>query len=86
MSESAAAGQGIESLLHQLFLGWQDSYDVLLNGTKLELTTNLFHKSLPHGLSEVSPRDVHTADGVVRKIITINGQFPGPAIEVLIIR
>ena len=30
----------------------------------------------------VNPDDVITGDGYERKVITINGQFPGPAIEV----
>ena len=31
----------------------------------------------------VDPSEVHTADGVKKYIIEINGQFPGPTIEVM---
>ena len=31
----------------------------------------------------VNASDVITVDGTIRNIITINGQFPGPAIEVM---
>ena len=31
----------------------------------------------------VDPAEVITADGIPRNIITINGQFPGPTLEVM---
>ena len=33
--------------------------------------------------SNVSADDVITLDGVPRNVIVVNGQFPGPAIEVM---
>ena len=59
-------------------------YSVGLNGTQLQIIGNSYR---PEGNNDmfgqhVQPNDVITADGVVRTVITINGQFPGPTIEV----
>jgi Multicopper oxidase len=47
--------------------------DVVLNGTQLVYNG---------GQDIVSPDDVIVADGYPRTVIIINGQFPGPTIEV----
>ena len=59
-------------------------YDVVLNGTDLVIGPNPVR--LPNDPvlgTVVSPDDVITADGYQRNIITINGQFPGPTLEVM---
>ena len=62
----------------------RDVYNVKLDGDKLKLAPSLYR---PEGSTDVigkvvNANDVITADGYVRDIITINGQFPGPTIEV----
>ncbi|KXJ06536.1 L-ascorbate oxidase [Exaiptasia diaphana] len=59
-----------------------ETYNVRIaeNGS-LELFPNDYHRQVP---DIVVPADkVHTVDGHTRTIITINDQFPGPAIEVM---
>jgi hypothetical protein len=61
------------------------TYNVALNGTKLQVVRNELYKNSQNGLfgQTVSPDDVITADGRPRNVIVINDQFPGPSIEVL---
>lgn len=56
---------------------------VNMNGTRLQLVGNDFSSTLSEIGDFVDPDDVITADGFVRDVMTINGQFPGPTIEVL---
>ncbi|KAJ7337089.1 hypothetical protein OS493_009941 [Desmophyllum pertusum] len=60
------------------------SYDVELtegNGT-LKLAPDLWHSQVPN--ITLTPEMVHTADGSAqRNIILVNGQFPGPTLEVM---
>ena len=64
------------------------TYDVVLNGSNLIVAANLFRPANVGGVIDpnigkvVSSDDVITADGYPRYIVTINGQFPGPTIEV----
>lgn len=50
-------------------------HDVTLNGTSLQYAAG-------SDIHTVSPNDVITADGFPRRILTVNGQYPGPPIEV----
>ena len=59
------------------------AFPVILNGDKLQVTTNNFHIGGPFIGKVVNASDVHTVDGYMRRIITINGQFPGPNLEVM---
>ncbi|XP_078367750.1 uncharacterized protein LOC144651673 [Oculina patagonica] len=59
------------------------SHDVKLeeNGT-LKLAPNLWYTQVPN--ITLTPDMVHTADGTAqRNIILVNGQFPGPTLEVM---
>ena len=59
------------------------AYDVKLNGSKLQVTENTNRQPPDDFLGTyVNESDVITADGFQRTVIVINGQFPGPAIEV----
>ena len=60
------------------------AYKVELNGTRLQVVESAFHKQPNDVLGMVvdDVDDVITADGVTRNILTINGQLPGPVIEV----
>lgn len=62
-----------------------NTYNVGLNGTRLQVKGNKFRRGPEHDIigSYVSPNDIITADGYERDIITINDEFPGPNIEVL---
>ena len=61
------------------------SYNVDLNGTRLQIVENSFRKDdkAPLAGSFVDTNDVITADGYRRELITINDQFPGPKLEVM---
>ena len=62
-----------------------NAYDVQLNGTKLEIVENS-HKQREYDGTigrYVNSDDVITCDGRKRTIIVINGQFPGPTLEVM---
>lgn len=63
--------------------GWQDVYDVFLNGSKLSLNSNQFHEKVPEVDHERLQLVTHTLDGVASQMILINDQFPGPNIEVM---
>lgn len=58
---------------------------VQLNGTRLQVVENQFYlkAQVPEVGQFLLPEEVTTADGFERDIITINGGFPGPTIEVL---
>ena len=60
------------------------AYKVELNGTRLQVVESAFHKQPNDVLGMVvdDVDEVITADGVTRDILTINGQLPGPVIEV----
>ncbi|XP_066271301.1 uncharacterized protein, partial [Branchiostoma lanceolatum] len=66
--------------------GWEQNNQVsITNDGHLELFTTLtldLHRDDVNG-TRVSADDVITADGVQRNVILVNGQFPGPAIEVM---
>ena len=59
-------------------------YEVKLNGTKLQVVETA-NNQLPDDVigTYVNDSDVITGDGYRRTVFTINGQFPGPAIEVM---
>ena len=60
-----------------------NGYSVSLDGDRLKTTESAFRKPPDDHLGRyVNATDVITADGYVRNIITINGQFPGPTISV----
>ncbi len=61
------------------------AYNVELNDTDLQIVESSYHpKEYDDMIGQfVDPSDVITADGVRRDILTVNGQFPGPNIEVL---
>ena len=59
-----------------------ETLDVVLNNTDLQLVGN--EKSDENVTGQyVNPDDVIMIDGYPRDVITINGKFPGPTIEVL---
>jgi len=61
-------------------------FSVGLNGTRLQVVENSLRRAddYPDIIGRtVNPDDVITADGYSRDVITINGQFPGPTIEVV---
>ena len=62
-----------------------NTFNVRLNQTRLQIRDNLFRREINHEMIGrfVQPRDVITADGYERDIITVNDQFPGPNIEVM---
>ena len=52
-------------------------------GSDLEVVENAFHREPDDVIGRVvDADDVITADGFIRDIIVINGQFPGPTLEV----
>lgn len=62
------------------------TFNVALNGSSLVVVTNGLRSqdSNPDVIGmTVDPRHVITADGFPRDVIVVNGQFPGPTIEVL---
>jgi FtsP/CotA-like multicopper oxidase with cupredoxin domain len=61
------------------------AYEVELNDTMLQIVENEYRRSENHPLvgTYVDASEVITADGYRRDVITINGQFPGPTIEVM---
>ena len=59
------------------------AFSVALNGTALEIEGNSWLKDVSLIDKVLNPDDVITADGFVRDIITVNGQFPGPDLQVL---
>jgi len=62
------------------------TFNVQLNGTRLQVVENSFRRSERHpGIigRTVNPDDVITADGYSRDVIVINDQFPGPTLEVM---
>ncbi|CAH1252822.1 Hypp1020 [Branchiostoma lanceolatum] len=66
--------------------GWEQNNQVsITNDGHLELFTTLTLDSNRDDVNgtRVSADDVITADGVQRNVILVNGQFPGPAIEVM---
>ncbi len=61
------------------------AYNVELNGTDLQIVESSYHPKEYDGMigQFIDSSDVITGDGLRRDIITVNGQFPGPDIEVL---
>ncbi len=60
------------------------AYNVVPEGDKLKIVSNQYHPASDPWVGQyVDPTDVHTADGYPRAIIEINGQFPGPTIQVM---
>ena len=60
------------------------TYNVVLNGSSLVVTTNTMHLADDPFIGRIVPvEDTMTADGFLRTIIVINGLFPGPTIEVM---
>ena len=54
-----------------------------LNQTHFTVIENLFTKYTDEIGDVVSAEDVVSVDGFERRIILVNGQFPGPSIEVM---
>ncbi|XP_066917252.1 uncharacterized protein [Clytia hemisphaerica] len=63
--------------------GWQDVYDVVLNGSRLHLKSNDYHKTVPDVSHEELSQHSNPLDGVPRTLIMINGRYKGPTIEVM---
>ena len=63
--------------------GWQDVYDVILNGSRLHLKPNDFHKTVPDISHQELLEHATPLDGVARTLIMINDRFIGPTIEVM---
>ena len=63
--------------------GWQDVYDVVLNGTRLTLAPNGMHKTVPEVSHDELLKKSNTLDGVQSHVIVINDRFVGPTIEVM---
>lgn len=61
----------------------QDAYNVALNGSRFQIVSNPYRTNDPRLGTFVDSKHVHTGDGYPRTIIEINGQFPGPTIEVM---
>ena len=59
-------------------------YNVEAYATQLRVVGNTYRtkRDFPLIGTLVPPDDVITADGFPRNVITVNGQFPGPTIEV----
>ncbi len=66
-----------------VYRGQGKTVNVRLNGTDLLTTANQMRLNDVTMGAKVNNSDVITADGFERLVITINGQFPGPTIEVL---
>lgn len=60
-----------------------ERFNVVMDGDKLKVVKNDFHREDPEIGQYVDPHSVWTADGFSRNIITINGEFPGPTLEVM---
>ena len=79
---------GQESLVYRPanFVG-PGTFDVDLDGQDLRVVNNSFRPTeiWPNIIGQVvpNPLDVMTLDGIKRVVITINGQFPGPTLEVV---
>jgi len=61
-------------------------FSVGLNGTRLQVIENSLRSATDYPDifgQTVHPDDVITADGFSRDVIVVNGQFPGPPIEVM---
>ena len=63
--------------------GWQDVYDVALNGSRLTLRENSAHPTVPDVPHDVILNKTNTLDGVPAHMIVINDRFVGPTIEVM---
>jgi len=63
--------------------GWQDVYDVALNGSKLYLEPNGFHKQVPNIQHKKLAETTNTLDGIPAFIAVINDRLIGPTIEVM---
>jgi len=61
------------------------TYDVVLSGSNLVTVSNTYHSASDHNVGlVVSPDNVITVDGFSpRYVITVNGQFLAPTIEVM---
>lgn len=64
--------------------GWQDVYDVALNGSQLTLKENSGHPTVPDDVyHDEILRKTNTLDGIPAHMIVINDRFVGPTIEVM---
>ena len=61
----------------------RDAYNVELDGGRLRTVANGYRVGDPMVGRYVDPDQVHTGDGYPRTLIEINGQFPGPTLEVM---
>ena len=61
------------------------TYNVEMNGTRIQVAANSLRPAESTSLvgQEVQPGDVITLDGRPATVISINGEFPGPTIEVM---
>ena len=57
--------------------GWQDVYDVTLNGSRLQLKPNDFHKIVPNISHNTLLEQAVPLDSVPRTVILINDRFIG---------
>ena len=54
-------------------------FKVVLDGTRLQYAPG--QGANPNAV--INPDDVITLDGVIREVISVNGQIPGPTIEIM---
>ena len=63
------------------------TFDVDIDGQDLRVVNSSFRPTeiWPNVIGQVvpNPLDVMTLDGIKRVVITVNGQFPGPTLEVM---
>ena len=63
------------------------TFNVAWNATerRLQIVENDFHKKVDHDVigSFVDADDVITTDGYAKTVYVINGEFPGPTLEVM---
>lgn len=60
--------------------GVVNTFNLMLNGSDVVFEPDKQLRPLP---TELNVNQVITADGVRRNVITVNGMFPGPTIEVV---
>ena len=59
------------------------TYNVVMDGSDLRVAPNSYRLAGAPPIGDIVPAsEVNTADGFSRNMFLINGQFPGPAIEV----
>ena len=61
----------------------EKSFNVKMQNGKMTVVGNSYHIDDKEIGGAVDPAEVITADGYERDILTINGGFPGPTLEVV---